>query len=120
MKRRLIVLMMALGLPIGASATDWYMMNVSQEVCVSAAKFAVENHTPEYASPYLQREFARKYIQTYLGTKVVPLWPGMGRMVEIKFSPGRALYYFSSLKGCQKAIQISIDNGSVPNLNELK
>ncbi len=119
MKYRSIVLLMALWVPIGSSAADWYILEASNETCVSATKFAAENHSPPFASPYLQREYAR-YMPNYLGTEIVPLWPGMGKMVEIKFSTGRDLYYFSKFDGCQKAIKVSIDNGSLPNLNELK
>ena len=99
--------------------TAWTILEVQNEMCVPAATFAQENGIASFASPYAVREYMRAHVHAYSGTSVWNTPNGLGRMVEIK-AGSRAVYYFSSMAFCQKALRISQKNGTLPNLSELK
>ncbi|MBU2843697.1 hypothetical protein [Acidithiobacillus thiooxidans] len=119
MKRMIIAVGLLLVSPLSV-ATNWYILQVEAQRCEPARQFAVNNDTPEFATPLKMRDFARSFNPGYQGTQVVHLPHGMGVMAEIKLGNDRAFYYFSTYTGCQYAIQVSHQDGTMPNLNELR
>ncbi len=118
MKRLTLLLIMFLAAP-ASYAADWTILEVQNQTCVPATTFAQENGSLSFVTPYALREYMRAHVPSYSGTSVWNAPNGLGRMVQIK-AGSRAVYYFSSMAFCQKALRISQKNGTLPNLNELR
>lgn len=106
-----------------AMATDWYILDMSNQRCVTAAHFADETGQPSFSSPLQLRAFGRAHPETgYTGTVVHHL-PGIsapGNLMVMVESGQRAVYFFSSRKACVHARAAARASNLIPNLNELR
>ncbi|MGE0049450.1 MAG: hypothetical protein AB7T01_11040 [Acidithiobacillus sp.] len=118
MKRLIFALLLAL--PVTASATDWYILNVEDETCQTTSSAAFGKDIPWLISPLAARDYLRsKDFNDYKTTKIYKLKNGMGRIVQVETKTTKFTFFTSKLL-CEKYLSFGIKKGWFPNLNELK
>lgn len=121
MKRWLMLALCAL--PRIAGATDWTILDMGTQRCISARAFAANSGVAYFRSPLALRSYLRYNPDAnaemgYIGTKVHHLGDG-GIMAVVKTRKNN-MYYFSSRDDCHLFKKIAIADGAMPNLNELR
>ncbi len=106
-----------------AWASQWWILDFGTQRCESATNVAARRQAPEFRSPLALRDFMRstpeaQILLGYKGVRVTHL--GDGRLlVVLRMSHGN-MNYFNSLTACEAVKKAAIEDGNMPNLNELR